>query len=163
MAKHPTNEVVIGSSEKSEFKTYVLLEYISDMNAAHPKNKTAVGSPTGMRQTKEVTAGWKNRLRGTLLFVAGFVSAGVLMFMCNWHPALFPVYKGRSLATPPSATDMNVTHIAGKLMEPVAINNIADNIYFTVRTSSANYRKRLLILMLTWLQTVNKDKVPKVV
>ena len=108
--------------------------------------------------------GWKNRLRGTVLFVAGFVSAGVLMlFTCNWYPVLFPVNKGRGLATPPSppppAPDMNLTHITDKLMERVTINNITDNVYFTVRTSSANYRKRLLILMLTWFQTVNKNKV----
>ena len=101
------------------------------------------------------TGGWRNRLRGTLLFVAGFVSAGVLMFTYNWYPILFPDWKGR-LATPP---DMNLTHIAGKLMERVTINNIPDNVYFTVRTSVTNYRERLSILMLTWFQTVNKNKV----
>ena len=99
------------------------------------------------------SADWRNGLCGTLFFIA---SVGVLMlFTYNWYPILFPVYKGR-LATPP---DMNLTHIAGKLMEHVTINGITDNVYFTVRTSVENYRQRLSILLLTWFQTLDKNKV----
>ena len=53
---------------------------------------------------------------------------------------------------------MNATHICGILMEPVNIN-YTQNIYFTVKTTHKYYTNRLLLLMLTWLQTVDKDKV----
>ena len=112
-----------------------------------------------MTRKNSSSADWRSGLRGTLFFISGIASAGVLMlFTYNWYPILFPVYKGRlaQVATPP---DMNLTHIAGKLMEHVTINSIADNVYFTVRTSVENYRQRLSILMLTWFQTLDKNKV----
>ena len=55
-------------------------------------------------------------------------------------------------------TGINATHICGILMEPVNIN-YTRNIYFTVKTTYKYYTNRLLLLMLTWLQTVDKDKV----
>ena len=59
-----------------------------------------------------------------------------------------------------NATDigMNATHICGILMEPVNIN-YTRNIYFTVKTTHKYYTNRLLLLMLTWLQAVDKNKV----
>ena len=53
---------------------------------------------------------------------------------------------------------LNATHINGVLMEPVNAN-YTRNIYFTVKTTHKYYRKRLLPLMLTWLQVVDKNKV----
>ena len=52
----------------------------------------------------------------------------------------------------------NHTYIQGKPLEGVT-TDFTDNIYFTVKTSATNYRKRLSILMLTWFQTINKNKV----
>jgi len=105
-------------------------------------------------------AGWKNGLQATLLFLIGVACAVFLILLVhNWYPVLFPV-KGlpaTSRATPPG---MNSSHIKGKPMERVAIN-FTDNVYFTVKTSSRNYRKRLSILMLTWFQTVSKHKVSR--
>ena len=59
-----------------------------------------------------------------------------------------------------NATDigMNATHICGILMESVNVN-YTRNIYFTVKTTHKYYTNRLLLLMLTWLQTVDKNKV----
>ena len=59
-----------------------------------------------------------------------------------------------------NATDigMNATHICGILMEPVNVN-YTRNIYFTVKTTHKYYTNRLFLLMLTWLQTVDKNKV----
>ena len=61
-----------------------------------------------------------------------------------------------------NATDigMNATHICRILMEPVNVN-YTRNIYFTVKTTHKYYTNRLLLLMLTWLQTVDKNKVRK--
>ena len=53
---------------------------------------------------------------------------------------------------------MNSTHIDGKPMEKVIVN-YTDNMFFTVKTSVKNYRKRLSLLMLTWFQVVDKNKV----
>ena len=53
---------------------------------------------------------------------------------------------------------LNATHINGILMEPVNVN-YSRNIYFTVKTTHKYYTNRLLPLMLTWLQTVDKNKV----
>ena len=53
---------------------------------------------------------------------------------------------------------INATHINGILMEPVNAN-YSKNIYFTVKTTHKYYTNRLLPLMLTWLQTVDKNKV----
>ena len=53
---------------------------------------------------------------------------------------------------------INDTHINGILMEPVNAN-YSRNIYFTVKTTHKYYTNRLLPLMLTWLQTVDKNKV----
>ena len=50
------------------------------------------------------------------------------------------------------------THINGILMEPVNVN-YTRNIYFTVKTTHRYYTNRLFPLMLTWLQTVDKNKV----
>ena len=61
-----------------------------------------------------------------------------------------------------NSTDIgiNTTHIYGVLMEPVKVNYSA-NIFFTVKTTHKYYTNRLLLLMLTWLQTVDKNKVCK--
>ena len=61
-----------------------------------------------------------------------------------------------------NATDigMNATHICGILMEPVNVN-YTRNIYFTVKITHKYYTNRLLLLMLTWLQTVDKNEVHK--
>ena len=61
---------------------------------------------------------------------------------------------------PVNATDIaiNSTHICGILMEPVNVN-YSRNIYFTVKTTHKFYTNRLFLLLLTWLQTVDKDKV----
>ena len=53
---------------------------------------------------------------------------------------------------------MNITHIHGLLMEPVNVN-YANNIYFTIKITHKHYTDRLLPLMLTWLQAVDKNKV----
>ena len=44
------------------------------------------------------------------------------------------------------------------LMEPIILN-YPRNIYITVKTTHKNYANRLPPLMLTWLQTVDKNKV----
>ena len=54
--------------------------------------------------------------------------------------------------------EINTTHINGILMEPIHVNYIR-NIYFTVKTTHKYYTNRLFPLMLTWLQTVDKNKV----
>ena len=54
--------------------------------------------------------------------------------------------------------DMNTTHIKGYLMEHVNLN-YPRNIYFTIKTSNKFFIDRLFPLMLTWLQTVDKNKV----
>ena len=46
----------------------------------------------------------------------------------------------------------------GILMEHVNLN-YTRNIYITVKTTNHNYIDRLPLLMLTWLQTVDKNKV----
>ena len=53
---------------------------------------------------------------------------------------------------------MNATHINGILMETVNVN-YTRNIYFTVKTTYRFYTERLFWIMLTWLQTVDKNKV----
>ena len=102
-----------------------------------------------------------NSLRGILLFVMGFTfGVLVLFFHYNWYPILFPVYERRlahnmNLKRPP-----NVIHIAGKPLEHVKINNLTDNIYYSVKTSVANYGKRLFVLTVTWFQTLpDRNKV----
>jgi len=53
---------------------------------------------------------------------------------------------------------MNQTHIWGLPMEPV--NDIyPGNIYFSVKTTHHYYSTRLLDLLLTWCQAVDKGKV----
>ena len=61
---------------------------------------------------------------------------------------------------PVNATDIgiNSTHVCGILMEPVNVN-YSRNIYFAVKTTHKYYTNRLFLLLLTWLQTVDKDKV----
>ena len=46
----------------------------------------------------------------------------------------------------------------GILMEHVNLN-YTRNIYITIKTTNHNYINRLPLLMMTWLQTVDKDKV----
>ena len=53
---------------------------------------------------------------------------------------------------------MNTTHINGILMEPVHVN-YTRNIYFTIKTTHRYYTNRLFPIMLTWLQSVDKNKV----
>ena len=50
------------------------------------------------------------------------------------------------------------TQFKGILMEYVNLN-YTRNIYITIKTTNHNYNNRLPLLMLTWLQTVDKDKV----
>ena len=54
--------------------------------------------------------------------------------------------------------EMNATHIAGILMEPVNAQ-YSRNIYFTVKTTHKYHTERLFPLMLTWLQAVDRNKV----
>ena len=63
-------------------------------------------------------------------------------------------------ATNSTDIGINTTHICGVLMEPVNVN-YSINIYFTIKTTHKFYTNRLLLLMLTWLQTVDKNKVCK--
>ena len=62
--------------------------------------------------------------------------------------------------TKENTTDIgiNTTHINGILMEPLNVN-YTRNIYFTVKTTHKYYTDRLLLLMLTWLQAIDKNKV----
>ena len=53
---------------------------------------------------------------------------------------------------------MNATHINGILMEPVNAQ-YTRNIYFTMKTTHKYYTKRLFLVMLTWLQVLDKNKV----
>ena len=53
---------------------------------------------------------------------------------------------------------MNTTHINGVLMEPVNAN-YTRNIYFSVKTTNKYYRERVLPLILTWFQVIDKNKV----
>ena len=55
-------------------------------------------------------------------------------------------------------TNMNATHINGFLMESVHAN-YTRNIYFTIKTTHRYYAYRLFPIMLTWLQSVDKNKV----
>jgi len=48
--------------------------------------------------------------------------------------------------------------IDGKPLEKVNAS-YNHNIYFSVRTSGRNYKSRLFLLMLTWFQVIDKDKV----
>jgi len=57
-----------------------------------------------------------------------------------------------------SREEMNSTHIWGIPMEPVDVK-YENNIFFSVKTTDAYFITRLLLLMLTWFQVVNKDKV----
>lgn len=56
---------------------------------------------------------------------------------------------------------MNQTHIWGLPMEPV-YDSYPENIYFSVKTTHRYYSTRLLDLLLTWCQAVDKSKVSKV-
>jgi len=95
-------------------------------------------------------------LRWIQLCVTGFVCvAMVAVMLCDWHPLVLPAYPINERSHPPS---MNSTHIDGKPMEKVIVN-YTDNMFFTVKTSVKNYRKRLSLLMLTWFQVVDKNKV----
>ena len=53
---------------------------------------------------------------------------------------------------------MNATHINGILLEPVNAK-YTRNIYFTMKTTHKYYTKRLFLVMLTWLQVLDKNKV----
>ena len=113
-----------------------------------------------MTNDRIASTGWRNILHGTLSILTGFACGGILILLVyNWYPEEFA-------ATPPRG-DMTITHfrksrrIKGKPLERVTIQNFTDNIYFTVRTSAENYRSRLSLLLLTWFQTVNKNKVIK--
>ena len=91
---------------------------------------------------------WINHLRGTLLFIIGFLFTGILLLL----PSI--VNKEYSVISP---VDKRV-YVYGKPMECVT-TNYTDNIYFAVKTTAKNHRTRLSTLLLTWLQTVNKNKV----
>ena len=53
---------------------------------------------------------------------------------------------------------MNATHINGILVEPVNVD-YTRNIYFSIKTTHRYYTERLFLIMLTWLQVVDKNKV----
>ena len=57
-----------------------------------------------------------------------------------------------------SVPGMNATHINGILMEPVNVD-YTRNIYFSIKTTHRYYTERLFLIMLTWLQVVDKNKV----
>ena len=54
--------------------------------------------------------------------------------------------------------EINSTHVNGILMEPINAK-LLGNVYFTIKTTHKYYTSRLLPLMLTWLQAVDKNKV----
>ena len=54
--------------------------------------------------------------------------------------------------------DLSETHVWGLPMEPVHVN-YTRNIYFSVKSTYRYYSKRILDLMLTWFQVVDKHKV----
>ena len=68
--------------------------------------------------------------------------------------------QSRPSINPPSQhlSDLNETHIWGVPMEAVHAN-YTRNIYFSVKSTYRYYSKRLLDLMLTWFQVVDKHKV----
>ena len=88
--------------------------------------------------------------RVLVIFVVAVVGI-VILLVHGRHPNSYMSEKRTPL-------DMNSTHIKGLPIEPTAVN-ITDNIYFTVKTSAMNYKKRLPDVMLTWFQAVNKSKV----
>ena len=105
------------------------------------------------------STGWRRILYGALLLLTGFACGGILILLvCDWN-------HGEFADTPPhhlNLTRARKTHrLKGKPLESVMTNNFTDNIYFTVRTSVENYKSRLSLLLLTWFQTVNKNKVFK--
>ena len=52
---------------------------------------------------------------------------------------------------------ISLGYVMGKLQK---INvDYKNNVFYSVRTCYKNYRTRLLLLMLTWLQAVDKDQV----
>ena len=61
-------------------------------------------------------------------------------------------------ASAETGAKMNVTHVEGVLMEPVNVQ-YNRNIYFTVKTTHKYYSMRLFLLLLTWLQVVDKNKL----
>ena len=65
------------------------------------------------------------------------------------------VHQQENVQYPP---EMNATHIYGLLLEPVNAK-YTRNIYFTVKTTHKYYKRRLLSVMLSWLQAVNRNKV----
>ena len=71
-----------------------------------------------------------------------------------------PVVEATSHEKEPNIADLgiNSTHVNGILMESVN-TELLRNVYFTIKTTRKYYRSRLLPLMLTWLQAVNKNKV----
>ena len=54
-----------------------------------------------------------------------------------------------------------ISVIYGKTLEDVSNSQYGDNIFYSVKTTSQRqyYRNRILMLMLTWFQAVNKNKV----
>ena len=52
----------------------------------------------------------------------------------------------------------NHTYVKNVPLEVVNVE-YKRNIYFTVKTTAANYQERLSTLILTWFQTVHKDDV----
>ena len=54
-----------------------------------------------------------------------------------------------------------ISVIYGKTLEDVSNSHYGDNIFYSVKTTSQRqyYRNRILMLMLTWFQAVNKNKV----
>lgn len=65
------------------------------------------------------------------------------------------IHQQESVQYPP---EMNATHIYGLLLEPVNAK-YTRNIYFTVKTTHKYYKRRLLSVMLSWLQAVDRNKV----
>lgn len=75
------------------------------------------------------------------------------------RPLMEAVSHEKEQQTNTTDLGMNSTHINGILMEPVNPHDLLRNVYFTIKTTHKYYTSRLLPLMLTWLQGVDKNKV----
>ena len=112
-----------------------------------------------MTNDRVASKGWRSILHGTLLILTGFACGALLvLFVYDWYPKVITTTPTRDMTI---TRNVRRSHIRGKLLERVTIHNFTDNIYFTVKTSAGNYKSRLSLLLLTWLQTVNKRKVIK--
>ena len=92
-----------------------------------------------------------------------FVIILYLMYISNSNdssPKVAKLIHQQSIETPQTQKDLDInsTHINGILIEPINVD-YTRNIYFTIKTTHKYYTMRLLPLLLTWLQLVDKNKV----